>query len=796
MTYWPYVLMAALALALFVALLVGRSRRSLTPDIPVTAVGAKDLVPAGTIDLDALLTTIEWPGAQGNEPVLVDLQDGTALVLGSTAQAQSYGEVIGNAGPKLVSGARRLSTAMQAGIQAGEQAGHLVRLHPESVKALQVLKPDQAKDAAGFILGTLRGSDGKYRHVVRLKDVGKLQTISSGAAILSALAMQAQLDRIEKQLGQIQSGVAGIQRTMDDKGRADRLALDHLFGEIYRTAHATGQLTPAQWQQVAPHISATYSLREQTLQALQHLVRDIEGLPTKAKDRRQQLGSMNPRLRDLVLQLDGDDRRVGQAQALRLWHLTTAGDPSLPATLQDTRAQVDARLQGRAAVLAQIEAAVQDTDVGGFQSIHTRHRASIRESGFALSYEAREHLNALPSRLAIGSAEKLSPEDVALSYTLTSDEALVLTVAQCWLMSQCAEDEPGMADVQRFVKAALATMAATDRSVLGPASVELINRVLAQPPAAQLATLSDLRTLERVAKEGDQSRVRSLLLLIELYSFHPWTPKDPDRPLKTARKWNQSKRSTGIQRIANVLAGTGESDAKTVGKSTEETLETLFQGSVLVPVALMLVGGIGAGVLTSGLAAPAIGAAVGTSMFGLYGAAATSAGLAALGGGSLAAGGLGMAGGTAVISAAGGLLGLGFGAGAATGVQASSDAQARVLGRMVSDTVKLHVLCKVVLIEELGDLAGLDVVIAGLRHRRDELAEIITVREKPVRPSAEAASVGGLTTGSQEQVKAERDAFREESDRLKALEQALERAVKDLLKRRIALVRSLGVSDG
>lgn len=74
-----------------------------------------------------------------------------------------------------------------------------------------------------------------------------------------------------------------------------------------------------------------------------------------------------------------------------------------------------------------------------------------------------------------------------------------------------------------------------------------------------------------------------------------------------------------------------------------------------------VIGCIGAGalcVVTGGLAAPAIGAAVGSSVLGLSGAAATSAGLAAIGGGSLAAGGLGMAGGTAIISAVAGGVGV------------------------------------------------------------------------------------------------------------------------------------------
>ena len=60
--------------------------------------------------------------------------------------------------------------------------------------------------------------------------------------------------------------------------------------------------------------------------------------------------------------------------------------------------------------------------------------------------------------------------------------------------------------------------------------------------------------------------------------------------------------------------------------------------------------------------APAIGGAIGTLVGGYTGAAATSYGLAFLGGGSLAAGGLGMAGGTLVVTAVGGTLGGALGA--------------------------------------------------------------------------------------------------------------------------------------
>jgi hypothetical protein len=59
---------------------------------------------------------------------------------------------------------------------------------------------------------------------------------------------------------------------------------------------------------------------------------------------------------------------------------------------------------------------------------------------------------------------------------------------------------------------------------------------------------------------------------------------------------------------------------------------------------------------TGGVAAPAIGAAIGGVM-GLSGAAATAAGLAFLGGGSLAGGGLGVLGGTVAVVGGGALLG-------------------------------------------------------------------------------------------------------------------------------------------
>ncbi|MGB3772332.1 MAG: DUF726 domain-containing protein [Rhodococcus sp. (in: high G+C Gram-positive bacteria)] len=83
----------------------------------------------------------------------------------------------------------------------------------------------------------------------------------------------------------------------------------------------------------------------------------------------------------------------------------------------------------------------------------------------------------------------------------------------------------------------------------------------------------------------------------------------------------------------------------------------LALGSRVATISVLSAGALATGAF---LAAPAIGGAIGSLSIaggGYAGAAASSYGLALLGGGSIAAGGLGMAGGTAVVAAVGGALG-------------------------------------------------------------------------------------------------------------------------------------------
>lgn len=100
-----------------------------------------------------------------------------------------------------------------------------------------------------------------------------------------------------------------------------------------------------------------------------------------------------------------------------------------------------------------------------------------------------------------------------------------------------------------------------------------------------------------------------------------------------------------------------------LGSMSEATAKAASLG-IAGAAAGTAVGGTAAFALFAGVAAFAT-ASTGTAIAGLSGAAATSATLAALGGGSLAAGGMGVAGGTAILAsvvAAPALLGIGVGA--------------------------------------------------------------------------------------------------------------------------------------
>jgi hypothetical protein len=251
-------------------------------------------------------------------------------------------------------------------------------------------------------------------------------------------------------------------------------------------------------------------------------------------------------------------------------------------------------------------------------------------------------------------------------------------------------------------------------------------------------------------------RSRALLLLIDLYGFEPWVEG----------KWDKDARA-GTLSEAQAMGQLHREDLDAVRTAYKDAIKKLSKSGSWTKYALLAGAGIGLGVLTGGLAAPAIAGAYGTLVLGYSGAVATSAGMAALGGGSIAAGGLGMAGGAALITGVSGAAG----AGAATlGGKATGFTAARV----AADAIRLHVVTQLVLRDVDGNEEAAKAVIVSLRERAANLGRTVaTLAERIEHLRAQLET-------KQAEVDAEREQRLEAEDRA-----ARFRAVADRLKERV-----------
>ena len=248
---------------------------------------------------------------------------------------------------------------------------------------------------------------------------------------------------------------------------------------------------------------------------------------------------------------------------------------------------------------------------------------------------------------------------------------------------------------------------------------------------------------------GVDQRRRAIVLMIELAAFQPW-PESTD--------WNTGKRREALFAFVDAMPAPVDHELmREIDKALTVAVRRLSRREVdKRKVVAVVAGGAAVGVLTGGLAAPLIGGAVGGAM-GLSGAAATSAGLALLGGGSVAAGGLGMAGGTAIIAGTAGVGAAGVGA-AGTWLAGAPPTD------VVVESAKLEVLFEYLLVreEKSDDLQRL--VVTRLQEQISDLVTEINDL---------TSLVGGLKAASDE-----RDELQvrldEEIEKRRVLEKSLE----------------------
>lgn len=343
---------------------------------------------------------------------------------------------------------------------------------------------------------------------------------------------------------------------------------------------------------------------------------------------------------------------------------------------------------------------------------------------------------------------------------LSADEDFVLTAWQYRMMQRDiaaskGKHLPANRDIRNsFRAAAVESILQREDATWSPAVAEAVTALRGDGEGP------DLEALEDAAPELSPvvaKRSRALLLLIDLYGFEPWTEG----------KWDKTARAECLAEAHRAMDQLHPEDLAAIETAYKEAIKKLSKSGSWSKYALLAGAGLGLGVLTGGLAAPAIAGAYGTVVLGYSGAVATTAGMAALGGGSIAAGGLGMAGGAALITGVTGAAGAGA---AALGGRATGFTVAQV----AADAIKLHVVTQLVLRDVDGNEEAAKAVIVSLRERVANLGQTVASLAERIE------TLRAQLETKQAQVDAEREQRLEAEDRVARL-----RAVADRLKERV-----------
>lgn len=288
------------------------------------------------------------------------------LVFGGDAEAERLGTIVHRLPSSFSKIAVGTDALVRAGIEIGQQTGKLVRLTPESTKMLRELR--QIKDASGAMMGVLKAESGKFKHVVRFRPAGMLQTASGVTGALGAMAMQAQLASLERAIKQVSSKVDAVHTALDRSREADARATRAVIFEVYRAAQQTGTLTHAMWQQIAPLSQPVRRLQEHAKLEAEGLLKELEGLQSKPiADRRERLMELNNKgvLERIFDVLQRENRTLVQFQALRLWHLIEVSDGGLSAYQDELREEVLEQQDLLDSLQRKLVSAIDMTDVRG-----------------------------------------------------------------------------------------------------------------------------------------------------------------------------------------------------------------------------------------------------------------------------------------------------------------------------------------------------------------------------------------------------------------------------------------------
>ncbi|AVH96978.1 hypothetical protein C5L38_19495 [Streptomyces sp. WAC00288] len=304
-------------------------------------------------------TTSSVPVVDSQVLAVLGTSDDEVYLFGAPENLDMFGTTVIQTPIQLGSWATRIKAAVD-GVQTYQQmVGRLVLVDTEMAAAIRA--GHAAKDKAGEILALVRNSQGRFQHVARLKGVGGLAAAASMTNALSAMALQAQLDRIEKQLTNISEQVGSIQRKQLREWHAEARAAQLQLAEVYQTARSAGTLSEMNWRQIESSgiLIQTHQLHD--IEQLRDAITKLEDVARDQtlRDRERRLASATEGIFAARAALEDSSRSWVQFSALRLWRMTIADDPTLEPYREKLATDVAQQAATLDPLIAQADAAIR-----------------------------------------------------------------------------------------------------------------------------------------------------------------------------------------------------------------------------------------------------------------------------------------------------------------------------------------------------------------------------------------------------------------------------------------------------
>ncbi len=229
---------------------------------------------------------------------------------------------------------------LEAMVKAGELSARLVVVDPTTAKAIKA--GQMVTDKAGNMLGIIRESGShRWSGLTRIKPVSGdlVRGASAGPAVLSAIAMQAQLAQVEKSIGEVRDAVNAVKGYLEVAEQASVEGRRDTLATVYRTAVETGQMTQSLWDQIQ---GLEANLRRDVKLADRFLTEQVamleqQGASGLVGSRLKWLEDAGGPLAEAVAGVADARRSLVQFSMLRLWWLAVVQDPTLPSRQSQLR---------------------------------------------------------------------------------------------------------------------------------------------------------------------------------------------------------------------------------------------------------------------------------------------------------------------------------------------------------------------------------------------------------------------------------------------------------------------------